>query len=360
MRYVKTYESFRTENLEDLQKIINFNNSLNLNESLLDDIIDFFKNIWDYLKEKASDVVEFLGDKWNEFKDKVSELANKIVELIGDKLGEVMKNIESVFGKPAQDLSFEDIKRGLQNMSQVQELTKTNEEFDYHKKSGMEDMADPSISKDDPLMQKILGIFQFIFKVNMFACFAPLAFVFAYFFGFYTGMIPSIIVTYIGVAIFGVIRTLLYRSTEKTKEKIKDSNFLRKKEELIDYLTGTDVDYKLGCQMSKKEPGYADIDQDGEFDTEMMTFKKGDILIFAGVNFYSSGDIKYVTTVRKLSSGETLLEAFITKDIEELNYILKDVVNGNEVDDSKKIHYKTYGDGKTLDRVMASAKKGYN
>ena len=110
MRYVKTYESFRTENLKDLQKNINFNNSLNLNESLLDDIINFFKNIWDYLKEKASDVVEFLGDKWNEFKDKVSGLANKIAEVIGDKLGEVMKNIENVFGKPAQDLSFEDIK----------------------------------------------------------------------------------------------------------------------------------------------------------------------------------------------------------------------------------------------------------
>ena len=71
MRYVKTYESFKS----DLYlKNSNFNNSLNLNESLLDDIINFFKNIWDYLKEKASDVVEFLGDKWNEFKDKVSEL----------------------------------------------------------------------------------------------------------------------------------------------------------------------------------------------------------------------------------------------------------------------------------------------
>ena len=87
MRYVKTYESFRIENLEDLQKIRNFNNSLNLNESLLDDIMDFFKNIWDFLAEKASDVVEFLGDKWNEFKNKINEISGIIINLIGDKLG---------------------------------------------------------------------------------------------------------------------------------------------------------------------------------------------------------------------------------------------------------------------------------
>jgi hypothetical protein len=227
--------------------------------------------------------------------------------------------------------------------------------FDYHQKSGMEDMGDPSISKDDPLMQKILGIFQLIFKVNMFACFAPLAFVFAYFFGFYTGVIPSIIVTYIAVSIFGVIRTLLYRSAEDAKSKLKDSKFLAKEQELIEYMTGTDTGWKLGFTMSSGEPGIADITDDGELDTEMMTFKKGDIVIYSGVSFYTSGDIKYVTTVRKMN-GDVLLEPFITKDIEELNYILKDVVKGNEVDDSKKINFKTYGDGNTLNRVMASVK----
>lgn len=205
MKYIKTYESFKT------------NETLDMFTMPVDPIAgaaDVYGDIWNYLKDKASDIVKILGNKWNEFKDKVSELADKVVELIGDKLSEVIKNIEYVFKSPIQDLTFEDIKKGLQNMPQVQELTKTNEEFDFHKKSGMENMADPGISKDDPLIQKVLGVFQFIFKVNMFMCFVPLAAVFAFNFGFYTGMIPSIIVTFLGVAIFGVIRTLLYRSSE--------------------------------------------------------------------------------------------------------------------------------------------------
>lgn len=205
MKYIKTYESF------------NVNETLDMFTMPVDPIAgaaDVYGDIWNYLKDKASDIVKTLGNKWNEFKGKVSELADKVVELIGDKLSEVIKNIEYIFKSPIQDLTFEDIKRGLQNMPQVQELTKTNEEFDFHKKSGMENMGDPGISKDDPLIQKVLGVFQFIFKVNMFMCFAPLAAVFAFNFGFYTGMIPSIIVTFLAVAIFGVIRTLLYRASE--------------------------------------------------------------------------------------------------------------------------------------------------
>lgn len=333
MRYVKTYESFKSDMYIKNTK---FNYVESLNESLLDDIIDFFKNIWDYLKDKASDVVEFLGDKWNAFKDKVSELANKIVDVIGDKLGEVMRNIENVFAKPAQDLSFEDIKKGLQNLPQVQELTKTNEEFDFHKKSGMDNLADPGISKDDPLIQKILGIFQLIFKVNMFACFAPLAAVFAFNFGFYTGMIPSLIVTFLAIAIFGVIRTLLYRSAENAKSKLKDSKFLAKKEELIEYMTGKDSWWKLGFDMTSKEAGLADITQDGEMDTEMMTFKKGDFVISSGVSYYSNGEIKYVTQVAN-ANGDVLLEPFISKDIEELNSILKPILTKSGPVDNTKI-----------------------
>lgn len=355
MRYVKTYESFRIENLEDLQKIRNFNNSLNLNESLLDDIMDFFKNIWDFLAEKASDVVEFLGDKWNEFKNKINEISGIIINLIGDKLGSVIKNVEKLFGKPANDLTIEDIKNELKNMPKVQTLSSTNEE----KNPG-------EFSEKDPLVQKVLAIFEGIFLVNMLTGFAPLAWILGYFVtgGIVSGMFSSLIITYLAIGIFTTIRNMLYKSAEKTKEKIKDPAFLRKKEELIDYLTGTDTGWKLGCQMSVKEPGYADIDGDGEFDTELMTFKKDDILIYAGVNFYSSGDIKYTTTVRNLN-GDILLEPFDSKHVEELNYILKDVVNKTEVDDSKKlppnkIDWKSarIGDKNTLDRVMASVKKG--
>ena len=215
MRYIKTYESFKT------------NETLDMFTMPVDPIAgaaDVYGDIWNYLKEKASDIAKTLGNKWNEFKDKVSELADKVVELIGDKLSEVIKNIEYVFKSPIQDLTFEDIKKGLQNMPQVQALTKTNEEFDFHPKAGVElDGSNPlSISKDDPLIQKILGIFQFIFKLNFLSCFAPLAAVFAFYFGFFTGVPTSILVTYMAVAIFGVIRTLLYRAMEKPKKEMSE------------------------------------------------------------------------------------------------------------------------------------------
>jgi hypothetical protein len=142
---------------------------------------------------------------------------------------------------------------------------------------------------------------------------------------------------------------MLYKSAEKTKEKIKDPAFLRKKEELIDYMTGTDTGWKLGAIMSKREPGFADITQDGELDTEMMTFKKEDILIFSGVSFYSSGEIKYVTTVRNLN-GDILLEPFLSKDVEELNYSIRKTIESGIKQQPTKSHTpidwksKTYGD----------------
>lgn len=214
MKYIKTYESF------------NVNETLDMMTMPVDPIAgaaDVYGDIWNYLKGKVSDIVKTLGNKWNEFVDKASEFINKIVELIGERSKEVIKNIENIFAKPLVDLTFDDIKRGLKNMPQVQELNRTNEEFDFHPKAGVEiDGQNPlSISKDDPLIQKILGIFQFIFKLNFVSCFAPFAAVFAFYFGFYTGIIPSIIVTYIGVVVFGVIRTLLYRASESEKPAVK-------------------------------------------------------------------------------------------------------------------------------------------
>ena len=212
MRYIKTYESF------------NVNETMDMMTMPVDPIAgaaDVYGDIWNYLKDKVGDIAKTLGNKWNEFVDKASEFIHKIVEVIGERSKEVIKNIENIFAKPIVDLTFEDIKRGLKNMPQVQELTRTNEEFDYHKKSGMEYMSDPGIYKDDPLIQKILGIFQSIFKLNMFMCFVPFAAVFAFYFGFYTGIIPSIIVSYIGVVVFGVIRTLLYRASESEKPAVK-------------------------------------------------------------------------------------------------------------------------------------------
>lgn len=218
MKYIKTYESF------------NVNETLDMLTMPVDPIAgaaDVYGDIWNYLKGKVSDIAKTLGNKWNEFVDKASEFISKIVERINYPK-EVIKNIENIFAKPAQDLTFEDIKKGLKNMPEVQELSKSkdgvpfaNEEFDYHKKSGMEYMSDPGIHKDDPLIQKILGIFQSIFKLNMFMCFVPFAAVFAFYFGFYTGIIPSIIVSYIGVVVFGVIRTLLYRASESEKPAAK-------------------------------------------------------------------------------------------------------------------------------------------
>jgi|694.fasta_scaffold143378_4 hypothetical protein len=330
MKYVKTFESFKSD--FDSQNKFNFNTE-SLNENLLDDIMDFFRNIWDHITEKAQDFVDFIGDKWNEFKNKINEISESVTNLIGDKLGLVLKNVEKLFGKPANDLTIEDIKNGLKNMPKVQTLSSTNEE----KEPGQ-------FSEKDPLVQKVLAILEGVFLVNMVSCFAPLAWILGFFVtgGIVSGMFSSLIISYLAIGIFTTIRNMLYKSAEKTKEKIKDPAFLRKKEELIDYMTGTDTGWKLGAIMSKGEPGFADITQDGELDTEMMTFKKGDILIFSGVSFYSSGEIKYVTTVRNLN-GDILLEPFLSKDVEELNYSIRKTIESGIKQQPTKINMKTYG-----------------
>jgi len=350
MKYVKTFESFRND--FNRQNQFNFNVE-SLNENLLDDIINFFRNIWDYISEKAQDFVDFIGDKWNEFKNKINEISESIINLVGDKLGAVIKNVEKLFGKPAHDLTLEDIKRGLKNMPKVQTLSASNEEFT--------DRAIGEFSDKDPLVQKVLAILEGVFLVNTVSCFAPLAWILGLFAtgGIVSGMFLSMITSFLAIGIFTVIRNMLYKSAEKTKEKIKDPAFLRKKEELIDYMTGTDAGWKLGAIMSSKEPRFADITQDGEIDTEMMTFKRGDILIFSGVSFYSSGEINYVTTVRNMN-GDILLEPFFSSHVEELNSSIRKTIESGiktPVDNDKKVIYKTYGDENTLDRVMSQVNK---
>jgi hypothetical protein len=335
MKYVKTFESFKSD--FDRQNKFNFNTE-SLNENLLDDIMDFFRNIWDHITEKAQDFVDFIGDKWNEFTSAVSQLTNKIVEAIGDKLGSVLKNIEKIFKKSASDLSFSDIKTGLENMTEVKSFESTNE---YHNIG--------EFKKEDPLVQKILAIFENIFELNALSMGFLGSWLGKVFFGLAIAFPVHLLVSALAICIFSSIRNMLYKSAEKTKEKIKDPAFLRKKEELIDYMTGTDTGWKLGAIMSKKEPGFADITQDGELDTEMMTFKKEDILIFSGVSFYSSGEIKYVTTVRNLN-GDILLEPFLSKDVEELNYSIRKTIESGIKQQPTKSHTpidwksKTYGD----------------
>ena len=345
MKYVKTFESFKND--FNRQNQFNFNTE-SLNENLLDDIMGFFRNIWDHITEKAQDFVDFIGDKWNEFKNKINEISESVTNLIGDKLGLVLKNVEKLFGKPANDLTIEDIKNGLKNMPKVQTLSSTNEEKTAF---GLPVTGPGQFSEKDPLVQKVLAILEGVFLVNMVSCFAPLAWILGFFVtgGIVSGMFLSLIISYLAIGIFTTIRNMLYKSAEKTKEKIKDPAFLRKKEELIDYMTGTDTGWKLGAIMSKKEPGFADITQDGELDTEMMTFKKEDILIFSGVSFYSSGEIKYVTTVRNLN-GDILLEPFLSKDVEELNYSIRKTIESGIKQQPTKSHTpidwksKTYGD----------------
>lgn len=318
MKYVKTFESFK----DDFQNKFNFN-AESLNENLLTDIINFFKNIWDYISEKSKDFFNFIGDKWNEFKNKVGEISKIILNAIGDKLKPFMENIENIFGKSPKDLSLEDIKNGLKNMKEVKTLSSTNEDLDQ---------PIGEFSKSDSMAVKILSILSRVFLVNATACFAPLTYLISLITGLGAigALASSIIITYIAIIIFMTIRAVLSKSSEKTIEKIKNPRFLTRKQQLIDYITGTGEDMRsdqiikqLGFEMSSKETSFVDNDGDGELDTEMITFKKDDILIFSGICFLSN-EIKYVTTIRK--NNDVLLEPLYTTCVEELNWKLAKIL----------------------------------
>lgn len=140
MKHLKTFESFIT------------NETLDMMTMPVDPIAG--------AADVYGDVKNYLKDKFNAFEEKVEEFVDGIVEeLDADK---VLSNIEKYFGKPAQDLSFKDIKLGLEKHNEA-----FADRYDAADPYGDEYLGSPLKDVKGGPAQKILHILQTITGVNL-------------------------------------------------------------------------------------------------------------------------------------------------------------------------------------------------
>jgi len=120
MKYIKTFESFKLNETQDMMFMP----------------VDPIKGA----AEAYSDIASALGGKFHEALDKVEEVAEAVVEEIGGKASEVLSSVERFFGIPAEELTYDAI---------VAKLEKSLKDI-----------------KGGPV-QKILSILQNVFATNI-------------------------------------------------------------------------------------------------------------------------------------------------------------------------------------------------
>lgn len=96
-----------------------------------------------------------------------------------------------------------------------------------------------------------------------------------------------------------------------SENKLKDEGYLQKKQELLDFL------YSFGLETdgSSKE---ADVDQDGDMDTEMFTFEIGNVVMYLGICNFSNGDLKYLCFVKTKPKYEIVVKPTFVDTLDEL------------------------------------------
>lgn len=96
-----------------------------------------------------------------------------------------------------------------------------------------------------------------------------------------------------------------------SENKLKDERYLEKKQQLLDYL------YTIGLE-SNKDVKEADINNDGEMDTELLTLNRGNVVMYLGICNFSNGDIQYLCNIKTKPNYETVLPPTFVSTIEEL------------------------------------------
>jgi hypothetical protein len=96
-----------------------------------------------------------------------------------------------------------------------------------------------------------------------------------------------------------------------TENKLKEENYLRKKQELLDFLFTVDLTTDGN---SKK----IDINNDGETDSELMTFTTGDVILYLGVCNFSNEDLKYLCFVKTKPDFNVVLKPTFVDNLDDL------------------------------------------
>lgn len=96
-----------------------------------------------------------------------------------------------------------------------------------------------------------------------------------------------------------------------SENKLKDESYLNKKQQLLDYL------YTIGLE-SDKDTKEVDINNDGEMDTELFTFDKGNVVMYLGICNFSNGDIQYLCHIKTKPNYDIVLQPTFVGSLEEL------------------------------------------
>ena len=96
-----------------------------------------------------------------------------------------------------------------------------------------------------------------------------------------------------------------------SENKLKDERYLNKKQQLLDYL------YTIGLE-SDKDTKEVDINNDGEMDTELFTFDKGNVVMYLGICNFSNGDIQYLCHIKTKPNYDIVLQPTFVGSLEEL------------------------------------------
>ena len=96
-----------------------------------------------------------------------------------------------------------------------------------------------------------------------------------------------------------------------SENKLKDERYLEKKQQLLDYL------YTIGLE-SNKDVKEADINNDGEMDTELLTLNRGNVVMYLGICNFSNGGLKYLCFVKTKPKYEIVLKPTFVDTLDEL------------------------------------------
>lgn len=217
MKYIKTYENFNYEPM---------------NEGV-------FGDIWNWIKSKIGDLVDYLGDKYNQFVNAIEKLCDSIANVVGDKVDEVADNLEKMFG-PLNSLDFANVKDkielkfGNQIEKAVREHSGKRYESHMEQEAGQGNVT-TNLPKDSGIVQTVLAILQNIFAFNLFSCGIPIAVLLGYLMphvvmGTFVFMLASFIITAIALAVIVSARKLVYNMEHgdkklATKPLVGDSRF---------------------------------------------------------------------------------------------------------------------------------------
>ncbi len=201
MRYIKTYESFKTNETMDM---------FTMPVDPIKGAADVWSDLLDYLKEKYKEFADLVGDKWDEFTNLFDKVVDKIVEVIGVNSKKAIENIEKMFSCQINDLDQEAVEKVIKD--KFSNMLKLNE-------ANYEDEVDPenvwsSMPKESGLAQKALTILQNILAINLYSCTVPMMAFFAFVLGFgasYGGIFLGLIVSFIAMFVVKLARKLVYK-----------------------------------------------------------------------------------------------------------------------------------------------------